>query len=171
MSPNNIQSKLTSKIFSIDDFVQLSSSLKKQGRKIVFTNGCFDILHLGHLDYLSKARDLGDFLVVGLNSDLSIKKLKGNGRPIQNEVSRTYHLASLFFVDAIVVFDEDTPCNIINQIIPHVLVKGGDYSLENIVGAEVVEKHGGVVQTIDFLEGFSTTNIINKILETENNKF
>ena len=133
------------------------------GKKIVFTNGCFDILHLGHVDYLSKAADLGDILIVGANSDASTKVLKGSGRPINDEIQRTTLLASLHFTDGIVLFDESTPLELIKLIQPDVLVKGSDYNLNNIVGSDVVQSYNGSVQTIDFIPGYSTTLIEEKI--------
>ena len=133
------------------------------GKKIVFTNGCFDILHLGHVDYLSKAADLGDILIVGVNSDASTKVLKGLGRPINDEIQRTTLLASLHFTDGIVLFDESTPLELIKLIQPDVLVKGSDYNLNNIVGSDVVQLYNGSVQTIDFIPGYSTTLIEERI--------
>lgn len=133
------------------------------GKKIVFTNGCFDILHLGHVDYLSKAADLGNILIVGVNSDASTKVLKGPGRPINDEIQRTTLLASLHFTDGIVLFDESTPLELIKWIQPDVLVKGSDYNLSNIVGSDVVQSYNGLVQTIDFIPGYSTTLIEEKI--------
>ena len=133
------------------------------GKKIVFTNGCFDILHLGHVDYLSKAADLGNILIVGVNSDASTKVLKGPGRPINDEIQRTTLLASLHFTDGIVLFDESTPLELIKLIQPDVLVKGSDYNLSNIVGSDVVQSYNGSVQTIDFIPGYSTTLIEEKI--------
>lgn len=139
---------------------------KKQGRKVVFTNGCFDILHLGHVDYLEKARALGDGLVVGLNTDASVSRFKGPQRPIQDEHSRARVMASLEAVDLVVFFDEDTPIALISALLPDVLVKGGDYLAGNIVGADVVKKAGGVVKTIDFVPGYSTSGIVEKIRTT-----
>ncbi|MBU3663224.1 MAG: D-glycero-beta-D-manno-heptose 1-phosphate adenylyltransferase [Bacteroidetes bacterium] len=136
---------------------------QEAGKKIVFTNGCFDILHKGHVDYLAKAADLGDVLVLGLNTDASVSKLKGSNRPIQDQNSRLQIMASLGFVDAVVLFDEPTPYNLINLIKPDVLVKGSDYEPEKIVGYDVVMSKGGAVKTIDYLEGYSTTNIEKKI--------
>ena len=135
-----------------------------QGRKIVFTNGCFDILHLGHIDYLSKAKDLGDLLIIGLNTDLSVSKIKGKNRPIQDEISRAMVLASLGFVDVVVFFGEDTPYNLIKTTQPDILVKGADYKPEDIVGYDIVTNKGGKVVTIEFLDGYSTTAIEKKIL-------
>lgn len=133
--------------------------------KVVFTNGCFDLLHSGHLQYLSQARNLGTKLIIGLNSDASTRRLKGNHRPINDENSRCLMLASLVFVDAVILFEEDTPFELIQTIQPDILVKGGDYAIENIVGADIVKAKGGIVTTIPFLEGFSTTNIEQKILQ------
>lgn len=138
-----------------------------QNKKIVFTNGCFDLLHQGHIDYLAKARSLGDMLIIGLNTDNSIKRLKGNSRPIQDEQSRALILASLLFVDYVVMFDEDTPYNLIKKINPDVLVKGADYKKEDIVGYDIVELNGGKVMTLNYLEGYSTSNIIRKIIKTQ----
>jgi rfaE bifunctional protein nucleotidyltransferase chain/domain len=131
--------------------------------KIVFTNGCFDILHLGHIDYLAKAAAEGSLLIVGLNSDDSVKRIKGNNRPITDQRSRAMALAALGFVDAVVIFDEDTPKELINTVQPDVLVKGKDYEEKDIVGADIVRKKGGEVVTMDIVEGYSTSAIIDKI--------
>ncbi len=139
---------------------------KMEGQKVVFTNGCFDLLHLGHVDYLEKARNLGDRLVVGLNTDSSVSRFKGPERPLQDQNSRARIIASLQFVDLVVFFDEDTPLNLISELVPNILVKGSDYLAENIVGADVVKKNGGVVKTIDFVPGYSTTRIVEKIKRT-----
>lgn len=136
---------------------------KFQSDKIVFTNGCFDILHLGHIEYLAKAAGLGERLVIGLNTDASVSKLKGISRPLNPEHARAMVLASLSFVSAVVLFDEDTPYDLIKQVQPDVLVKGSDYTIDQIVGADIVEANGGSVQTINLLEGYSTTSIIEKI--------
>lgn len=136
-------------------------SFKEQ--RIVFTNGCFDILHRGHVEYLAQAAGFGDKLVLGLNSDISVKRLKGNSRPINDEMSRAVILASLSFVDKVVFFGEDTPYELIDFIQPDVLVKGGDYSINTIVGADIVREKGGEVRVIDFLEGFSTTKTIEEL--------
>ncbi|MBK6987866.1 MAG: D-glycero-beta-D-manno-heptose 1-phosphate adenylyltransferase [Bacteroidetes bacterium] len=133
-------------------------------KRIVFTNGCFDILHLGHIDYLSKASDLGDILIVGVNSDASTSRLKGPHRPINNEEQRSILLAALHFIDAVIVFDDPTPLELIKMVRPDVLVKGSDYNLSNIVGADVVQSYNGQVKTIDFLPGYSTTLIEEKII-------
>ena len=137
--------------------------LKKNGKKVVFTNGCFDIIHRGHVEYLKKAKSLGDILVVGLNSDFSVRKIKGEKRPINNQLDRAVILSSFFFVDYVTIFEEETPLNLIKKILPDILVKGGDWSIENIVGKDVVEKNGGKVVTIEYLKGYSTSNIIEKI--------
>lgn len=154
------------KIFTRDsvDFSRLLAIMRFKDKKIVFTNGCFDILHLGHIDYLSKAADQGDVLIVGLNTDESVRRIKGNNRPIQDEVSRAMTLASLRFVDCVVFFGEDTPYELIKTVRPNVLVKGADYKPEEIVGYDIVKAGKGKVVTIEYLEGYSTTAIENKIL-------
>ncbi len=139
---------------------------KQQGKRVVFTNGCFDLLHLGHVDYLEKARNLGDALVVGLNTDDSVSRFKGPHRPIQDQQSRARIMASLQSVDLVVFFNEDTPLKLISELLPKVLVKGSDYLAENIVGSDVVKNAGGVVKTIDFVPGYSTTRIVEKIKTT-----
>ena len=136
------------------------SVFRSQGAKVVFTNGCFDILHRGHVEYLAKAADMGDVLVVGLNTDASVRRLKGEGRPVNNEEARALVLASLSFVDAVVLFDEDTPYEIIKAIRPDVLVKGADYKPEEIVGYDIVTSYGGIVATVPLVEGYSTTSIV-----------
>ena len=133
------------------------------GDTIVFTNGCFDILHYGHLHYLAAARDLGNRLVVGLNSAASVSRLKGPHRPLNDELTRQYILAALPFIDAIVVFDEDTPLELLKRVKPDILVKGGDYQLHQIVGADLVIQNGGKVLSLPFVEGYSTTNLEQKI--------
>lgn len=140
-------------------------SLERVNRKVVFTNGCFDILHRGHIEYLAEAANLGDIFIVGLNSDNSVRLLKGQERPLQDEHSRALILASMEFVDYVVIFDEETPFNLIETLNPSILVKGGDYRIEDIVGADIVQKRGGSVQTIKFIEGCSSTNLINKLLK------
>lgn len=137
-----------------------------KSEKIVFTNGCFDILHRGHIDYLAKAADEGNVLIIGLNTDNSVSRIKGNSRPIQDETSRAMILAALSFVHAVVFFEEDTPYELIKFVQPDVLVKGSDYKAEDIVGYDVVMAKGGYVKTIDFLDGFSTSRIIEKISKT-----
>lgn len=156
---------IKSKIFTLPTIYHQLNIWRFLQQKIVFTNGCFDILHLGHVDYLSKAANMGTKLVIGLNSDASTQKLKGNTRPINNALSRSHLLASLFFVDAVIIFDEETPANLINHIKPNVLVKGADYAIENIVGADVVIKNGGTVATIPFIDGYSTSAIEKRIVD------
>ncbi|MDQ3192014.1 MAG: D-glycero-beta-D-manno-heptose 1-phosphate adenylyltransferase [Bacteroidota bacterium] len=156
---------LRSKIFQREQLLKQINTWRFLNRSIVFTNGCFDILHQGHIDYLMKAADLGTKLIVGINTDDSIKRLnKGKNRPIQDEESRALILASLFFVDAVILFDEDTPYELIKAIEPEVLVKGGDYTIETVVGNELVKSTGGETVIIDLLEGFSTSAIEKKIL-------
>ncbi len=164
----NHQKTLLSKVLPKAKIAPLVCDWRNAGKKIVFTNGCFDLLHLGHVDYLSKARGYGDKLVVGLNSDASIKKLKGSSRPIKDERSRSWILASFAFVDAVVLFDDETPLELISQINPDVLVKGGDYSTDEIVGNELVSSAGGQVLTVPFVKGFSSTNFIDKIINEAN---
>jgi D-beta-D-heptose 7-phosphate kinase/D-beta-D-heptose 1-phosphate adenosyltransferase len=139
---------------------------KQRGKSIVFTNGCFDLLHVGHVKYLQAARQLGDLLVLGLNSDDSIRRLKGSGRPLIGQDERAHILAALNCIDYVVIFDEDTPLELITQLRPDILVKGGDYTAEGVVGRDLVESYGGRVELINFIDGKSTTNIINKILES-----
>lgn len=136
---------------------------KAAGEKVVFTNGVFDLLHLGHVTYLAKAADLGDKLIIGLNTDASVKRLKGEGRPVNDQNNRAALLASLFFVDAVVLFEDDTPRDLIAQLLPDVLVKGADYTVEQIAGAKEVLANGGEVKTITLVDGYSSTSIINRI--------
>ena len=150
-----------SKVFSLHELKEVLS--KKKNEHVVFTNGCFDILHRGHVSYLQNARNLGDFLIVGVNSDLSVSRLKGPTRPIQNEEDRLFILAGLECVDAVVLFEEDTPIRLIEQLLPNILVKGGDYVIEEIVGYDVVTKNGGLVTTLPFVDGKSTSNIVKKM--------
>jgi rfaE bifunctional protein nucleotidyltransferase chain/domain len=139
------------------------SNVRFRNKTIVFTNGCFDILHRGHIEYLSRASDLGDFLIIGLNTDASVKRIKGPSRPYLNEGARALALASMGFVAAIVLFDEETPYELIKKVQPDFLVKGGDYRPENIVGFDVVKERGGKILTIPLTDGYSSTGIINKI--------
>ena len=136
--------------------------LRNEGKRIVFTNGCFDLLHAGHAQYLRRAAALGDVLFVGLNSDASVRRLKGEGRPVQGAADRAYLLASLSCVSYVTIFPEDTPARLIREVVPHVLVKGGDWKGREIVGSDVVRAHGGTVKTIRFLPGRSTTSILAK---------
>lgn len=149
----------------VTSFNEISSalkSLKSSGKKIVFTNGCFDLLHVGHVRYLQEARAQGDVLVVGVNSDASTKRLKGPTRPVQNESDRAEILAALGCIDFSVIFTEDTPQNLIEQVRPDVLVKGGDWAVDQIVGAPFVQSYGGEVRSLHFVDGKSTTKIIAK---------
>ena len=155
--------KIHNKIFSAERIRSQVDTWKKSGEKIVFTNGCFDIIHRGHIELLAHTADLGDKLIVGLNSDISIQKLKGEGRPIIQEDSRAILLAALDFIDAIVLFSEETPLDLITTLKPDILVKGGDYKIDTIVGHKIVKENGGEVILIPFIDGFSSTNIINKI--------
>ena len=148
---------------SRDQIKIIRQKLIKENKKVVFTNGCFDIIHLGHVDYLEKARNLGSRLVVGVNTDASIRRLKGDTRPVQDELSRSRILASFEFVDAVCLFDEEPPYELIKALNPHILVKGNDYSPENIVGSDIVISNGGRVMTIELVPGYSTSEIINKI--------
>jgi rfaE bifunctional protein nucleotidyltransferase chain/domain len=152
-------------VLSLAEAARLSTYYKETGKTIVFTNGVFDILHRGHADYLAKAKALGDVLIVAINSDTSVKKNKGDKRPINSEEDRAFMLKSLKAVDAVLVFDEPTPLTVISAILPDVLVKGADYRLDNIVGREAVEEHGGTVKTIPLVMGKSTTGIIERVLD------
>jgi len=154
---------LKNKIFSLDNLRPQVENWKATGKKVVFTNGCFDIVHQGHIEVLARTADLGTKLIVGLNSDSSIQKLKGKNRPIIQQQSRAILLASFSFVDAVVLFSEDTPINLISTLLPDVLAKGGDYEIETIVGHEIVYKNGGEVILVPFVNGFSSTTIIEKI--------
>ena len=138
----------------------------REGKKVVFTNGCFDVIHRGHVSYLAQARDLGDLLVLGLNSDSSVRRLKGPTRPVNDEESRALVLASLECVDYVVLFDEDTPYRLIDAVQPDILVKGGDYQIDQIVGYDIVKAHGGEVLTLPFVDGFSSTSIINRLKQS-----
>lgn len=151
------------KVYNDQNISQLIAKWKKDGEKIVFTNGVFDLLHIGHLSYLLKAASLGTKLIIGLNADSSVKRLKGETRPINPENSRASILAAMFFVDAVIIFEEDTPLRLIKEVLPDVLVKGADYQIENIVGAKEVQENGGEVQTIEFVDDHSSTKLIQKI--------
>lgn len=160
-----IEKPLFNKITVITSAKTLVETWQSEGKKVVFTNGVFDLLHIGHITYLSKAAELGDKLIIGLNADSSVKRIKGESRPINDQNSRAALLASFFFVDAVVIFEEDTPLNLISTLLPDVLIKGADYSIENIVGAKEVLANGGEVKTITFVDGYSSTSIINRIKE------
>jgi rfaE bifunctional protein nucleotidyltransferase chain/domain len=151
------------KIKDLSDLKKEIEALKAQGKRIVFTNGCFDLLHPGHTRYLCAARQLGDYLVVGVNTDRSVKIIKGASRPIQSQDERMELLAALSFVDAVVLFEEDNPLNLIEHLVPNVLVKGGDWTEDRIIGADVVRKAGGVVKSLPFVTGYSTTALIEKM--------
>jgi D-glycero-beta-D-manno-heptose 1-phosphate adenylyltransferase len=157
--------KTSEKIFSRENLSPLLKEWRKKG-KVVFTNGCFDILHLGHVDYLEKARALGDKLIVGLNTDSSVKKIKGPNRPVNDDYCRARVMASLEFVDAVILFEEETPFDLIDYLKPDILVKGDDYTIEKIIGSDIVLKNGGSVRTVPLVKGYSTSNIISKIKNT-----
>ncbi len=154
---------IQNKIFDRESIKKRLAFWKFKSQKIVFSNGCFDILHKGHVEYLAKAAEFGDVLIIGLNSDSSVKRLKGANRPVQDENTRALILAALQFVDAVILFDSDTPKDLIEFINPDVLVKGKDYAINQIVGADFVLNNGGKVETIELVEGQSTTNVIEKI--------
>lgn len=159
----NIQQQIQNKIFSRNELVKQVEAWKSAKNKIVFTNGCFDIIHPGHVMYLIKAAELGNKLILGLNTDSSVRRLKGPTRPILQEKERALLLAAFQFIDAVCLFEEDTPYNLIKQIMPDVLVKGKDYKVEQIAGSDIVLQNGGTVETIELVDGFSTTNLIDKI--------
>lgn len=154
---------LVNKISDLASLKAKRAAWKNEGQKVVFTNGVFDLLHIGHVTYMAKAAELGDKLIIGLNSDNSVKRIKGEDRPVNDQNSRAVLLAALFFVDAIVIFGEDTPHQLITALLPDILVKGADYAIENIVGGKEVLANGGEVKTIDFVEGYSSTSIIQRI--------
>jgi len=159
----NIQDQICRKIQGLTEGRTLVQQWKSNKEKIVFTNGCFDLIHGGHLQYLMEAKQLGQRLIVGINSNASVGRLKGFERPVKDQHSRVLLLASLQFVDLVIVFEEDTPIRLIEDLLPDILVKGGDWQPNQIIGSEVVMKNGGEVQSLPFLEGYSTTNYINKI--------
>jgi len=156
------------KLKTWNEIEKIVKELKSSGQKIIFTNGCFDIIHAGHIQYLQEAKNLGDILIIGLNSDFSVRKLKGENRPINNETNRSIVLSGFYFVDYVVVFEENTPYDLINLIKPNILVKGGDWEIQDIVGSDIVLEKGGEVKSLSFKEGFSTTKLINKIKEEKN---
>lgn len=161
----NFHDSIDAKILSLKQLTDRLAQLRQHQPKpvVVFTNGCFDLVHQGHVDYLSRARDLGDLLIVGLNSDASVRRLKGDSRPVSNETSRARVLASFAFVDYVVVFEDDTPLKLIENIVPDILVKGGDYNRENVVGADFVEQHGGRLELLSLVPGESTTRLVERI--------
>jgi len=152
-------------IFKISDDLGFVEKLKSENKKIVFTNGVFDIIHRGHVEYLSEAKSLGDILIVGLNSDSSVKMIKGEKRPVVPEENRAIVLANLKPVDYVVIFSEDTPFNLISKIKPDILVKGADWDEDKIIGADIVKSYGGEIKRIKFVENNSSTNIIDKIIQ------
>jgi rfaE bifunctional protein nucleotidyltransferase chain/domain len=160
MDKLNLVSK---KILSGENLIRTIAMWRFKNSRIVFTNGCFDLLHRGHVEYLARAASYGDILIVGLNSDASVRRIKGNSRPVQDEEARALVLASLQFVTAVVLFGEDTPYNLIRQVEPDVLVKGADYKPEDIVGFDIVSAKGGQIVTVELVKGYSTTGILNKI--------
>ena len=149
--------------FLLKDNIEIINRIKAERKKIVFTNGCFDLLHFGHVRYLAQAKKLGDFLIIGLNSDSSVKELKGEDRPINSFEDRATLLSAIESVDLVIMFEEQTPENLIKDIVPDILVKGGDYNIEDIVGYQTVMQNGGQVKTLSFYDGYSSTNYINKI--------
>ena len=155
-----IDFKIKHEVVDIDHMVAIWNF---QNKKIVFTNGCFDLIHRGHVDYLAKASEFGDILVVGLNTDDSVKRIKGEHRPVSDEDARANILASMLFVDGVFFFDEDTPYELIKRVNPNVLIKGADYKEEDIVGYDIVKANNGEIKTIDLVEGYSTTNLIKKV--------
>jgi len=148
---------------SLEEIKSIRAALKADNKKVVFTNGCFDIIHAGHIDYLNKAKALGDILIVGLNTDDSVKKIKGDKRPILNQDERAEIISTLKPVDYVVLFDEDTPAELINELVPDILIKGADWKIDEIVGGEKVLANGGEVKTIEFVNDQSTSKIIDLI--------
>jgi len=158
--------KIQDKIILRQDLSSLVARINTQKQKIVFSNGCFDLVHRGHIEYLAKAADLADVFILGLNTDRSVQRLKGPSRPLQDEDARAILMASLSFIDYVVLFDEDTPLELITEIQPDILVKGEDYKIEDVVGYDIVQQKGGIVQTIELTEGYSTSRIVDKIKMT-----
>ncbi len=158
--------RLAAKIQNWEKAKECVARWQAAGEKVVFTNGCFDLLHYGHIHYLAEARTLGDRLVIGLNAEASVKRLKGKHRPINDEKTRLFQLAAMKYVDLVVQFEEDTPLELIQSLLPDVLVKGGDWLPEQIIGADVVLKRGGIVKSLAFVEGYSSTSIEQKILQS-----
>ncbi len=150
-------------ILTTGEIKNIRDRLKSENKKIVFTNGCFDILHRGHASYLNEAKSLGDILIVGVNSDRSVRELKGEGRPVHNETDRAFMLVNLKSVDYAIIFDEDTPYELIKKIMPDYLVKGGDWKEEDIVGSDIVKSNGGKVVSLQYVKDYSTTGILKKI--------
>lgn len=154
---------MSGKVVSIDELLEERERLRAEGKRLVFTNGCFDILHVGHVRYLAQARALGDALMVAINSDRSVRELKGAGRPVMSEDERAELLAALSSVDYVTVFDDASPRRLISEVLPDVLVKGGDYQLDEIHGREEVERAGGRVLSLPFIEGASTSSVIERV--------
>ena len=154
---------LNSKILDKERLLVKLTDWKEENKKIVFTNGCFDLIHLGHIEVIARSADLGDILIIGVNTDNSIKRLKGKNRPIVEEISRAKQLAALEFVDAVVFFDEDTPIDLIKVINPNVITKGGDYNTDQVIGNDIVTQNDGEVVIIPLTRGYSTTSILEKI--------
>lgn len=152
-------------IYTRAEILAIRKQLKEEKKKVVFTNGCFDVLHAGHVDYLNKTKAAGDVLILGLNSDASVKRIKGEKRPIVSEEERAFILSNLKAVDYVTLFEEDTPQEIISELIPDILIKGADWAIDKIVGRDIVEANGGEVKTISFVTDQSTTNIIQTIIE------
>ncbi len=152
-------------IYTRAEILAIRKKLKEEKKKVVFTNGCFDVLHAGHVDYLNKAKAAGDVLILGLNSDVSVKRIKGKKRPIVSEAERAFILSNLKAVDYVTLFEEDTPQEIISELVPDILIKGADWAIDKIVGRDIVEANGGEVKTISFVTDQSTTNIIQTIIE------
>jgi D-glycero-beta-D-manno-heptose 1-phosphate adenylyltransferase len=154
---------------STEEALELVDHWRSKGESIVFTNGCFDLLHTGHIQYLLEAKSLGDRLVLGINADESVRKLKGKGRPVNPLEDRMKMIAALWMVDLVISFEEDTPIDLIQKIMPDILVKGGDYPIDQIVGAEEVLKSGGKVFSLGFSEGYSSSTLIERIMKSKNN--
>ncbi|MDY6861684.1 MAG: D-glycero-beta-D-manno-heptose 1-phosphate adenylyltransferase [Thermodesulfobacteriota bacterium] len=161
--------KTREKIKTLKDMISIVKRLHSEGRTVVFTNGCFDIIHAGHIFYLEKAKEFGDFLIVGLNSDVSIRKIKGEKRPLIPQKQRAIVLSALECVDYVLIFDEENPLKLISLLSPHILVKGGDWTKENIIGRDIVEEKGGKVYSLPLLNGVSTSGIIETILKNFKN--
>jgi rfaE bifunctional protein nucleotidyltransferase chain/domain len=164
---NHIKEKIQAKLVDLSKLKTMVDEWQNKGEKVVFTNGVFDLVHTGHITYMTDAASLGNRLIIGLNADSSVKRLKGPDRPVNDEQSRALLLAAFFFIDAVVVFEEDTPLNLITTLLPDVLAKGGDYTVDTIVGAKEVMDNGGEVKVISFVDGFSSTAIIKKIREND----
>jgi len=158
-----VLNQILSKIIDRKDLSRLIQELKSQNKTIVFSNGCFDLVHRGHVEYLAKAADLADVFILGLNTDQSVSRLKGSQRPLQDQEARAILMAGFSFIDYVILFDEDTPLELITAVQPNVLVKGNDYKIEDVVGYDIVKKNNGIVQTIELTDGYSTSRIIDKI--------